>query len=95
MENKKGIQDQKEFVKKIKMICSNKSKAVDTKWKIKTFKQYKKYIANFMIKFKALAMKAETDDIHTIFLLKKNMQADIIKTILEYPPMVAPDTLKE
>ena len=48
-----------------------------------------------MIKFKALAMKAETDDIHTIFLLKKNMQADIIKTILEYPPMVAPDTLKE
>jgi len=48
-----------------------------------------------MIKFEALAMNAETNDIHAIFLLKKNMQADIIKTILGYPPMVVPDTLKE
>jgi len=48
-----------------------------------------------MIKFKALAMKADTDDLHTIFLLKKNVRANIIKTILEYPPMAAPDTLKE
>ena len=48
-----------------------------------------------MIKFDVLAMKAETDDMYTIFLLKKNVQADIIKTILGYPPMTAPDTLKE
>jgi len=48
-----------------------------------------------MIEFEALAMNAETNDIHAIFLLKKNMQADIIKTILGYPPMVVPDTLKE
>jgi len=48
-----------------------------------------------MIKFDALAIKAETDDMYTIFLLKKNVQADIIKTILGYPPMAAPDTLKE
>ena len=48
-----------------------------------------------MIKFEALAMKAEIDDLHAIFLLKKNVQADIIKTILGYPPMAAPDTLKE
>jgi len=40
-------------------------------------------------------MKAETNDMHTIFLLKKNIQADIIKTILGYPPMEAPDILKE
>jgi len=40
-------------------------------------------------------MKAETDDIHTIFLLKKNIRADIIKIILGYPPMAASDTLKE
>jgi len=40
-------------------------------------------------------MKAETNDMHAIFLLKKNVQADIIKTILGYPLMVAPDTLKE
>jgi len=48
-----------------------------------------------MIKFEALAMKAEIDDLHAIFLLKKNVQADIIKTILGYPPMAASDTLKE
>ena len=40
-------------------------------------------------------MKAETDDMHAIFLLKKNVQVDIIKTILGYPLMAAPDTLKE
>ena len=40
-------------------------------------------------------MKVETDDIHTIFLLKKNVQADIIKTILGYLPMAVSDTLKE
>ena len=32
---------------------------------------------------------------HAIFLLKKNVQADIIKTILGYLLMAAPDTLKE
>jgi len=48
-----------------------------------------------MIKFDTLAMKAETDNIHAIFLLKKNVWVDIIKTILGYPPVAAPDTLKE
>ena len=47
--------------------------------KIKMFKQGKKNIANFMIEFEALAMKADIDDLHAIFLLKKNVQADIIK----------------
>ena len=40
-------------------------------------------------------MKAETNDLHAIFLLKKNIWADIIKTILGYPPMAVLDTLKE
>ena len=48
-----------------------------------------------MIKFDTLAMKAETNDMHIIFLLKENVQADIIKTILGYLLIVAPDTLKE
>ena len=34
-----------------------------------------------MIEFKVLAMKADMNELHTIFLLKKNVQADIIKTI--------------
>ena len=48
-----------------------------------------------MIEFDALAMKANTDELHTIFLLKKNMQQDIIKTILRYPPITIPESLKE
>jgi len=48
-----------------------------------------------MIEYEALAIKANTDNLHAIFLLKKNIQPDIIKTILRYLPIVAPKTLKE
>jgi len=48
-----------------------------------------------MIEFKTLAMKAETDDIHTIFLLKKNIHPNIIKMILGYLLIVVPEILKE
>ena len=48
-----------------------------------------------MIEFEVLVMKADTDELYTIFLLKKNIQQDIIKTILEYLPIAAPETLKE
>jgi len=48
-----------------------------------------------MIEFEILVMKADTDELHAIFLLKKNMRQDIIKTILEYLPIVVPETLKE
>jgi len=52
-------------------------------------------MADFIIEFEALAMKADTDELHTIFLLKKNVRHDIIKTILGYPPIAMPETLKE
>jgi len=39
---------------------------------------------NFMIKFEVLAMKGKTDDMYVIFLLKKNVRSNIIKTTLEY-----------
>ena len=48
-----------------------------------------------MIEFDALAMKADTDKLHVIFLLKKNIWHNIIKTILGYPPIAVPETLKE
>jgi len=60
-------QDWDEFVKEFKTIFSDKSKAADAKWKIKTFKQGKKNTADFMIEFEALAMKADTDELHAIF----------------------------
>ena len=90
-----NTQDWDEFVKEIKTTFSDKSKAADVEWKIKTFKQGKKNTADFIIEFEALAMKADTDELHTIFLLKKNIQHDIIKTILGYPPIAMPETLKE
>jgi len=54
-----------------------------------------KHIANFIIKFETLAMKTEIDNIHIIFLLKKNVRSDIIKIILGYLPIIVPETLKE
>ena len=48
-----------------------------------------------MIKFNTLATKADTDKLHAIFLLKKNIQQDIIKTILGYPLIAMPESLKE
>ena len=54
-------------------MFSDKSKIADVEWKIEMFQQSKKHIADFMIEFKMLAMKAETDDIYAIFLLKKNI----------------------
>ena len=58
-------------------MLSNKTKIADTEWKIKTFKQERKNMADFLIEFDVLAIKADTDELHTIFLLKKSAQADI------------------
>ena len=40
-------------------------------------------------------MKADMDELHAIFLLKKNVQYDIIKMILGYSPIAMPETLKK
>ena len=47
-----------------------------------------------MIEFKILVMKADTDELHMI-LLKKNVQPNIIKMILGYPPIAVPEMFKE
>jgi len=68
-----GTQDWNDFVKEIKITFSDKTKAADAKWRIESFKQGKKNTADFIIRFKALAMKMDTDKLHAIFLLKKNI----------------------
>ena len=68
-----NTQDWDEFVKELKTTFSDKSKAADAEWKIETFKQGKRNTADFIIEFKALAMKADMDELHAIFLLKKNV----------------------
>ena len=66
-------QNWEEFVWEIKTTFSNKTKAADAKWKIEIFKQEKENTADFIIKFDTLAMKADIDELHAIFLLKKNV----------------------
>ena len=88
-------QNWEDFIKEIKTMFSDKMKAADAKWKIKSFKQGKKNTVDFMIEFNILAMKVDIDELHAIFLLKKNIQPDIIKTILGYPPIAVPETLKK
>jgi len=48
-----------------------------------------------MIEFDILAMKMDMNELHAIFLLKKNVLQDIIKMILGYPPIAAPKLLKK
>jgi len=48
-----------------------------------------------MTEFEVLAMKAKTDNTYTIFLLKKNVRSNIIKTILKYLPITALKLFKE
>ena len=63
--------------------------------RLKKIEMFKQHITNFMIEFEVLAIKIETDDIHMIFLLKKNIRSNIIKTMLGYLFIVAPESLKE
>ena len=68
-----GTQNWEDFIKEIKITFSDKTKAANAKYKIESFKQGKQNTTDFIIKIKALAMKANTDELYTIFLLKKNV----------------------
>ena len=50
---------------------------------------------DFIIEFEVLAMQADTNKLHVIFVLKKNMQANIIKIILEYSLIKMLEIFKE
>jgi len=65
-----GTQNWDDFMKEIKTTFSNKMKIANAKWRIESFKQGKQNTTDFMIEFNTLAMKADTDELHAIFLLK-------------------------
>jgi len=94
LDEKHETQDWEDFIKEIKTTFSDKTKVAGAEWKIKSFKQEKKNITNFMIEFNTLAMKVDINKLHAI-LLKKNIRLDIIKTILNYLPIAALEILKE
>ena len=68
-----GTQNWEDFIKEIKTMFSDMMKVADAEQKIESFKQEKKNTVDFIIEFDALAMKADTDELYTIFLLKKNI----------------------
>jgi len=74
------------FEAKLQLLYSDKTKEADAEWHIETFIQEKKHIVDFLIKFIALVSKAQTDDQYAIFLLKKNINREIIRAIMVYPP---------
>ena len=69
-------------------------KEANVEWRIETFTQGKKYIVNFLIEFMALVSKAQTDNQYAIFLLKKNVNREIIRAIIAYLPTQAPKSLE-
>ena len=83
------------FKAELQLVYSNKMKEADAEQHIKTFTQGKKHIADFLIKFMALASKAQTDNQYVIFLLKKNVNREIIRAIMAYPPAQAPKSLEQ
>ena len=93
--DKEETQNWEDFIWEIKNMFSDKTRTADTEWKIETFKQERKNTVDFLIEFNTLATKADIDKLHAIFLLKKNVWQDIIKTILGYPPIAMPELLKE
>jgi len=83
------------FEAELQLVYSDKTKEADTKWHIETFTQEKKHTADFLIEFMALVSKAQTDDQHAIFLLKKNVNREIIRAIIAYPLTQAPKSLEQ
>ena len=83
------------FEAELQLVYSDKTKETNTEWHIETFTQEKKHIANFLIEFIALASKAQTDNQHAIFLLKKNVNREIIRAIIAYLPTQAPKSLEQ
>jgi hypothetical protein len=79
-----------EFEDEMKKMFGDLMQTHDAEHQIETLKQGKEHIADFMIKFQALKVRARTDEAHAIFLLKKNVRSDVIKTILGYPASSIP-----
>jgi hypothetical protein len=93
--NMEDTMDWKAFEDSLTSFFSMGNEKESTQWKIESFKQGNHHIAAFLIEFHVLKTTSMTDDTHAIFLLKKNIRQDIIKTILGYPLDSIPDSLTD
>ena len=92
IERAEDTRDWNKFADRVEESFSNDTQSSEAEWKIEEFKQGKKHTADFLIEFHVLKIRADTDDLHAIFLLKKHARRDIIKTILGYPASSIPIT---
>jgi hypothetical protein len=91
--NMDDTMDWKAFKEDLTGSFSMENEKESTQWKIESFKQGNRHITDFLIKFHVLKTTSKTDNAHTIFLLKKSIRQDIIKTILSYSLDSIPDSL--
>jgi hypothetical protein len=62
----------------------------EAQYKIESLVQGRTHIADFLVMFDSLKTRAGIDDKHAIFLLKKNVRREIVRTIMGYPPSMIP-----
>jgi hypothetical protein len=87
--------DWEDFKKDITTSFSVGNEKEKAEWDIEEFKQGKRHIADFLIEFSVLKVKAKCNHTHAIFLLKKHVRKDIIKTILGYPSDKIPTSYED
>ncbi|KAF5360975.1 hypothetical protein D9756_004486 [Leucocoprinus leucothites] len=87
--------DWKRWETNFKKLFSNDTLQSNAKWIIKSFKQGKKHTTDFLIEFETLKIRAQVNDAHAKFLLKRNTYHDTIKAILGYPPDNIPTSYEE
>ena len=95
MEDDDDAIDWDEFADELEKTFSDDALHSRAQWDIEKFKQRDKHTADFLIEFEVLKARAKTDDTHAMFLLKKNVRQDIIRTIMGYPPKSIPKSYEE
>ena len=85
----------KEFEKEMKEAFIDGKEKEKSEVAIETLVQGRRPIIDYLVEFNLLKNKAGTDDQHAVFLLKKNVWKDIIRTILSFPPTNLPTNLAE
>jgi hypothetical protein len=78
------------FAKEVEKTFSDDALQTRAEHDIEKAKQKDKNTADFLIEFHVLKQRSKTGDRHAVYLLKRNVRADIIRTITGYPPSSIP-----
>jgi len=87
--------DWDEFVEELEKTFADDALQERAQWQIEKFKQGEKHTADFLIEFEVLKSRAKIDEKHAMFLLKKNVRAEIIRTVMGYPPSSIPKSYED